>query len=75
MRVRAFEEFILTSKVCGLKSHGEYWVTDEVIVALGWWGEREITCRKCGAPLRGVEVAFVLKDFLVRDPGSMGEGA
>jgi hypothetical protein len=30
--------------------------------------EREITCRKCGAPLRGREGAFVLKYFLVRDP-------
>jgi hypothetical protein len=29
--------------------------------------EREITCRRCGAPLRGREGAFILKFFLVKN--------
>jgi hypothetical protein len=34
-RVRAFEEYNFDVESLRPKSHGEYWVTDEVIVALG----------------------------------------
>ena len=34
-RVRAFEEYNFNVESLRPKSHGEYWVTDEVIVALG----------------------------------------
>ena len=34
-RVRAFEEYNFNVENLRPKSHGEYWVTDEVIVALG----------------------------------------
>jgi predicted nucleic acid-binding Zn ribbon protein len=35
----------------------------------------EITCRVCGAPLRGREGGFVLKYFLVERPGERKYGA
>jgi predicted Zn finger-like uncharacterized protein len=31
-------------------------------------GDREITCRSCGAPLQGREGDFILKYFLVKPP-------
>jgi transcription elongation factor Elf1 len=31
-------------------------------------GNRQITCRSCGAPLQGREATFNLKYFLVRSP-------
>jgi hypothetical protein len=34
-RVRSFEEYNFNVESLRPKSHGEYWVTDEVIVALG----------------------------------------
>jgi hypothetical protein len=34
-RVRSFEEYNFNIESLRPKSHGEYWVTDEVIVALG----------------------------------------
>jgi hypothetical protein len=34
-RVRAFEEYNFNVESLRPKSHGDYWVTDEVIVALG----------------------------------------